>query len=317
LGKADVIIQTQKNKIASLVFCLGILIIFCAGCEQIGKLQFGSKPQPKPKPQVKVFQPEGTVIATVEGLPITLEQLDQDIQNYNQLVDNPALKITKPEQKIAYLKEELIRRYYFYLDAKARGLDQSSKIQEVMRNLEINVLANELLQREIGNITATSSEVEEFYKLYKDQYQQAEERKIREIALDSEADAKDVLIDLLKGGDFATIAAQRSKADSASKGGSLGFIKKGQRGPDFASFDELAFSRSLLPGQTSNIFKVKNRYYIITVDEIRGGQVKPLTEVWDEINKSVLFLKQQQKLQEITGALSKKNKVVIYEEKIK
>ena len=265
--------QTRKNKIATLVFCLGASIIFCAGCEQIGKLQIGPKsPAPKPKPQVKVFQPQGTVIATVDDLPITLEQLDQDIQNYNQMVDNPASKITKPEQKLTYLKEELIRRYYFYLEAKARGLDQNPKIQEIMRNVEVNVLANELLQREIGNITATSSEIEEFYKLYKDQYQQAEERKVREIALDSEADAKDVLIELLKGGDFATIAAQRSKSDTASKGGSLGFIKKGQRGPDFAAFDEVAFSRSLNPGQTSNIFKAKNRYYIIAVDEIRGGQ---------------------------------------------
>ena len=310
--------QTRKNKIATLVFCLGILIISCAGCEQIGKLQFGSKPtKPKSNPQAKVFQPQGTVIATVEGLSITLEQLDQDIQSYNQLVDTPAAKITTREQKVAYLKEELLRRYYFYLEAKARGMDQLPKVQEIMRGVEVNVLANQLMQDEVGSMNVTSSEVEEFYKIYKDQYQQSEERKIREIAVNSEAEAKEVLIDLLKGGDFATIAAQRSKAESASKGGSLGFIKKGQRGADFAAFDEVAFASSLKAGQVSNIFKAKNLFYIISVDETKGGQVKPLSEVWDEINKSLMFLKQQQKLQEITGGLSNKNKVVIYEDKIK
>ncbi len=196
-------------------------------------------------------------------------------------------------------------------------MDQRPKVQEMLRNVEINVLANQLMQDEIGNITVTSSEVEDFYNIYKDQYQQAEERKIREIALDSETEAKEVLIELLRGTDFATIAAQRSRAESAGKGGDLGFIKKGQRGADFAAFDEVAFSRSLNTGQISNIFKANNRYYIIKVEAIKGGQVRPLSEVWDEINKSVLFLKQQQKLQEITGGLSKKNKIVIYDDKIK
>jgi parvulin-like peptidyl-prolyl isomerase len=300
---------TRKSKIEALFICMGLLILFSVGCKKLEELQFGSK--------MKVLQPQGTVIAKVDNLPVTLEQLDQEIQNYNQLMDNPAARITTREQKLSYLNEELIRRYLFYLEAKARGLDQRPKVQEILRNLEINVLANQYMQDEIGNITATSSEVEDFYKLYKEQYQQAEERRIREIALDSETEAKEVLIELLRGTDFATMATQRSKAESASQGGDLGFIKKGQRGADFAAFDEVAFSRSLNTGQISNIFKANNRYYIIKVEAIKGGQVRPLSEVWDEINKSVLFLKQQQKLQEITSGLSKKNKIVIYDDKIK
>jgi peptidyl-prolyl cis-trans isomerase C len=299
----------RKMRFQALFIFMGLLFLSSAGCEKLEKLQFPAKKN--------ILQPQGTVIAKVDNLPITSEQLNQEIENYNQLMENPAAKITTRDQKISYLNEELIRRYLFYLDAKARHLDERPKVQEILRNLEINVLANQLMQDEIGNITVTSSEVEDFYNIYKDQYQQAEERRIRELALDSEQEAKDVLIELLRGADFATMATQRSRAESAGKGGDLGFIKKGQRGPDFAAFDEVAFSRSLNTGQISNIFKVKERYYIIKVETIRGGQVRPLSEVWDDINKTVLFLKQQQKLQEITGRLLKKNKVVIYEDKIK
>ncbi len=299
----------RKRKIEALFIFMGLLLLSSLGCEKIEKLPFAAKKN--------ILRPQGTVIAKVDDLSVTLEQLDQEIQNYNQLIDNPAAKINTREQKLSYLNEELIRRYLFYLDAKARGLDERPKVQEILRNLEINVLANQLMQDEIGNLTVTSSEVEDFYNIYKDQYQQAEERKIREIALDSEQEAKDVLIELLRGADFATMAAQRSRAESAGKEGDLGFIKKGQRGADFAAFDEVAFSRSLNTGQISNIFKVKERYYIIKVEAARGGQARPLSEVWDEINKSILFLKQQQKLQEITSGLLKKNKVVIYEDKIK
>ncbi|MDD4894890.1 MAG: peptidyl-prolyl cis-trans isomerase [Candidatus Omnitrophica bacterium] len=299
---------TPKIKIGTLFICTILLIVSCVGCNKLENL--GSKIKPAQPPQ-------GTVIVKVDNLFITQEQLDQEIQNYNQLMDNPAAQITNRDQKLSYLNDELIRRYLFYIDAKARGYDQRPKIQEMIKNVEINVLAGQYMQDEVGNMTVTSSEVEDFYKLYKDQYQQAEERRVREIAVGSEQEAKDVLVALLKGADFAATATQYSKADSAAKGGDLGFIKKGDRGPDFAAFDEVAFSRSLSAGQISNIFKGKGTYYIIKVETIRGGQVKPLSEVWDDINKTVLFLKQQQKLQEITTNLLKKNKVTIYDDKIK
>jgi len=299
---------TRKIKINTLFICITLLAISSFGCNKLENL--GSKIKPAQPPQ-------GTVIAKIDDLYITLEQFEQEIQNYNQLTDNPAAQITTRDQKLSYLNDELIRRYLFYIDAKTRGYDQRPKVQEMLKNLDINVLAGQYMQDEVGNMTVTSSEVEDFYKLYKDQYQQAEERRVREIAVDSEQDAKDALVALLKGADFSATATQYSKADSAAKGGDLGFIKKGQRGADFAAFDEVAFSRSLNAGQISNIFKEKNRYYIIKVETIRGGQVKPLSEVWDDINKTVLFLKQQQKMQEITNNLLKKNKVTIYDDKIK
>lgn len=299
----------RGRKSAALFIFVSISALLFLGCEKLEKLQFPAKR--------KISPPQGTVIAQVDDLAITLEQLNQEIQNYNELIGDPAAKINTREQKIAYLNEELIRRYLFYLEAKAQRLDELPKVQETLQSLEINVLAGQLMQNRIGNLTVTSSEIEDFYNIYKDQYQQVEERRIKEIALDSEADAKDALIELLKGTDFSTLASQRSRAESASKGGDLGFIKKGERGADFSAFDEVAFSRSLSAGQISNIFRVKEHYYIIKLEGARGGQVKPLSEVWDEINKSVLFLKQQQKLQEITSSLAKKNKIAIYEDKIK
>ncbi|MDD5465661.1 MAG: peptidyl-prolyl cis-trans isomerase [Candidatus Omnitrophica bacterium] len=299
----------RKNPSVTLVCVLSVLFLFLSGCEQVKKLKVPSK--------AKSWQTQGTVVAYVSDLPITLEQLEQEIRSYNESTDNPEAKINTREQKIAYLNEELIRRYLLYLGAKARGLDEQPKTRELLRNLEINVLASQILHDEIDNITVTSSEIEEFYNTFKDQYRQEEERRIREIVLDGETEAKDTLIELLKGADFAALAAQRSKAQSASGGGDLGFIKKGKRGGDYARFDEIAFSRSLEAGQLSTVFKEKNGYYIIKIEAIKGGQVRALSEVWDEIKKNVLFLKQQQKLKEITAGLLKKTKVVIHQDLIK
>jgi len=302
----------KRRNILLVPLSLFMLLFLVIGCEQIQKLPLSIKDKLTPAPK-----PQGTIIAKVSDLYITAEQLDQEIQSYNELTDNPEAKITTRDQKLAYLNDELIRRYLLYLEAKARRLDEQPKVREILKNLEINILANQFLQNEIGNLTVTSSEAEDFYNLYKEQYRQEEERRIREIVVGTEAEAKDILIELLKGGDFAALATQRSRSSSASAGGDLGFIKRGQRGPDFAGFDEIAFSRSLNVGQTSNIFKGKDGYYIMKVEGIKGGQTKSLSEVWDDIKRNVLFLKQQQKLQEITGGLLKKTKVVIYDDKIK
>jgi len=289
-------------------FLGGIIALSLFGCQKLSEIKFLSKK--------KGFPVTGTIIAEVNGMPITLEQLEQEIQNYNQLMEMPEARISTREQKLAYLNEELIRRYLLYQEAKARDLDKEAQTQELLWNLEINLLANQLLQKEIGDVLVTSAEIEDFYNLYKEQFRQQEERRIREIVVNAEAEAKEILIELLQGADFAYIAQQRSRAESAPGGGDLGFIKRGQLGGDFVRFDEIAFSPSLEAGQISNIFKNKGRYYIIRVEEIRGGQSKSLSEVWDEIKMNVLFLKQQQKLQEITSRLLQDAKVNIYEEKI-
>ena len=163
----------------------------------------------------------------------------------------------------------------------------------------------------------TSSEIEDFYNAYREQYRQTQERRVREILVNTEAEARQALIELLQGADFASLAKERSRSESAARAGDLGFITKGQLGDDFLRFDEVAFSPSLEVGQTSNIFKDKRGYYIIKVEEIKGGQPRTLSEVWDEIKTNVLFLKQQQKYQELTNRLLQDAQVVIYKEKIK
>jgi peptidyl-prolyl cis-trans isomerase C len=298
----------------SILYGLLVLSLFLllSGCEKLSEIKFVSKIIP----QKETFQVKGTIVAKVNGMPITLEQLEQEIQGYNELVGVPEAQITTREQKIAYLDEELVRRYLFYQEAIERGLDKQPRTQELLMNLEVNVVAGQFIQEQVENLTVTSSEIEDFYDLYREQYRQTEDREIREIVLDSEAEAKGVLIELLQGADFGRLAQERSRAESASSGGQLGFIKKGQRGADFARFDEVAFSPSLQAGQISNIFKDKHGYYIIKVEQIKGGQSQPLSEVWDEIKTNVLFLKQQQKLQDFSSRLMEDAEVVIYKERI-
>jgi peptidyl-prolyl cis-trans isomerase C len=300
----------------SFFFFLILLAFSLTGCE---KLKIGSTPAaPPPASSVPSVKPEGTIIAQVGNIYITLEQLDQEIADMNARYNKGAEpKKFTPEEKMAYLKEVMVPRYLFYIEAKANGIDKDSKIREQLLNVEMNLVAGEFLNKETVDPNPPAKEIEAFYEQYKDQFRPAEERRIREIMVATEAEAKEILIELLKGTDFASLAQERSKAESASKGGDLGFITKGQRGADFKKFDEIAFSPSLENGQISSMFKDNKGYYIIRLDGSRGGQAPSLNDVWDQVKSTYVTVKQQQKIQELTGKLAKKTSVTYYQEKVK
>jgi peptidyl-prolyl cis-trans isomerase C len=296
----------------SFFFFLILLAFSLTGCD---KLKIGSTTPIAPVVPAPSAKPEGTIIAQVGNLYITLEQLDQEIAaRFGK--DAESQKLT-PEEKMTYLKEVMVPMRLFYLEAKAKGIDKDPKIKEQLLGVEITLVAGEFLNKETTEPNPPAKEIEAFYAQYKDQFRPAEERRIREIMVPTEAEAKEVLIELLKGTDFAQLAGERSKAESASKGGDLGYIAKGQRGSDFTKFDEIAFSPSLENGQISSMFKDKKGWYIVRLDASRGGQAPSLNDVWDKVKSTYISVKQQQKIQELNGTLAKKNSVTYYQEKVK
>lgn len=301
--------MSRKIGALALILCGGAVLALC-GCERPSGLKFWSRD--------KGIKVEGTVIARVGGVPITLEQFEREIEEINlHFAEIPESQFTTSEQKLAYLKEELVPRYLRYHEAKKRGLDKDPETRQLLRSLEINILAAQLLEKEMGDVVATSAEIEDFYNLYKDEFRGQESRRIREVVVTSEARAREVLIELLRGADFSTLARQHSSAESSIRGGDLGWLSRGERGPGFARFDEVAFSPSLERGQTSNIFRHNGDYYIVKVEDARGGEVRSLSELWEEIKANVVFLKQHQKIQELTNRLTAGADIVVYEERIR
>jgi parvulin-like peptidyl-prolyl isomerase len=288
-------------------FKLAIFAIFCLlfagllGCDKL------NPKKAEPAKQAAPYQAavKGTLIAKVNNMPVTLEELNQEIEAYNTMVpvDKPEMKITTREQRINYLKNEMVRRLLLYQQAQVKGLET-----------KMDLLVVELIKEEAQNVEVTSKEIEDYYNTYKEQLKEPEERQVSEIVVPTEQEAKDIMIELLKGADFITLAKERSKAASAKNGGSLGVV---QRGSKFIQFDNVAFSDSLEVGKFSNIFKGSDGYYVIKLDAKIGGKQKSLSEMWDDIKRGLTFLKQQQKVEDLIGKLSREAKIETYEGEIK
>ena len=295
---------------------LGVIFIGALGCDKI-KLPVSKKAEIMETKTVPVVpQVKGPIVAKVNNIPIGLEDFNQEVEIYNANVpdDRPELKITTREQKVNYLKNEVVRRTLLYQNALDKGLDRNEDVLMALDKTKMQLLVMELVKQVSQKVDVSSKEIEDYYNTYKEQLKEPEERQIMEIVSSNEQDARDILIQLLQGGDFATLARTNSKSSSAKNGGDLGFIKLGEKSPQF---DSVAFSDSLEVGKISSIFKTPDGYSIIKLEGKRGGKQKPLSEMWDDIKKGLIFLKQQQVIEKMIGKLSRDAKIDIYEGEIK
>ena len=295
----------MKNRLAgirpgAILVCGCFLFLILTGCDKLNF--FGPKKTVKQTSSV-ALPVKGTVIAKVNNISVTLEDLNQEIELYNSLLpaDKPEAKITTREQKISYLKDEIIRRLLLYNEALNRGLDRKEEAILMLEKSRREILVVELIKELTKNVKAESSEIEQYYNTYKDDLKEEEERRIRELAVSSEQEANNILIQLLQGADFATLAIEKSKTPSSKNAGDLGYIKKGTK---FAQFDNVAFSEGLEPGKISNVFKGPDGYYIVKLEAKRGGQTRSLNDIWKQIEQGLTFLKQRQKIDELVGKLS-------------
>lgn len=300
------------------VLCIILLASFIFGCEQIEQF-FSPKPTvQQAAPQVDFpteQEPIGTKLAKVNNKVITYEEFEQNIKNLQALAADSDAEITiESFEEKRNLLDEMINQELLYQEARSRGIPKRKEIQDLadgyLRGLSVRQLLIDLTE----NVTVDAQEIETFYNQYKDQITEPEQRRVREIVVSSEFRAKEIYISLLNGENFATLAKEKSIADSATKAGDLGLISFGQRGEGYTKYDEIAFA--LDQGEISNIFKGPQGYYIVKIEEIKEASTKSLSDpiLWDQIKTTVLNLKQQQRLQDLLDKIKNDAAIEIAED---
>ena len=98
----------------------------------------------------------------------------------------------------------------------------------------------------------------------------------------TEKKAREVLARIKSGADFAEQAKNNSEDSTASNGGDLGWIVRGQT---VKEFEDSAFS--LKPGQTSDLIKTTYGFHIIKVFEKQTAHLQTFEEVKDMIREQL------------------------------
>ncbi len=248
------------------------------------------------------------IVARVGSWSITIEDFNDKLSKLKDILPEFDPKDINSKKLIL---EELVRQELLVKDAEQTGVAQQKDIAETVEDFRKTLLVQELASQLTKNIKVTEEEAKEYYDKNKDNFVVKIEWKIREIVVPAETEANDILVQLLQGGDFSEIAKAKSKSSTASKGGDMGWVDK------FA-FDQMkAAATALEKGKTSGVFKGPEGYYIVKLEDKRGGTPKPFLAIKADLIKKMTLRKQQDAVLEHLNKLAEKTKIEVNEELLK
>jgi peptidyl-prolyl cis-trans isomerase C len=199
------------------------------------------------------------------------------------------------------VREELVNREVLTQAALKRGLDKNPEIQAQMEMARQAVLVRALFESETKKSPITDADLQKQYETFKGSMG-TNEYKVRHILVDKEDDAKQIIADLGKGGDFAKIAKEKSK-DPGSKdnGGDLDW------GPSARYVKPFADAVTSQPKGKVSAAPVKTDfgYHVIIVDDVRPLKVPEFAEMKEQFRQRA----QQQMVQKMVMDLRSKAKV--------
>jgi parvulin-like peptidyl-prolyl isomerase len=179
------------------------------------------------------------------------------------------------------------------LEAQNYTLGEFKKLE--MERMIVQAMRGKNTKR---NLVASPAKIEEYYRTHREEFTAKEQIKLRMIMIPAQSSdgnssaqrsmADEILGKLANGGEFDRIAQIYSEDSSRDLGGDWGWIeRKTLAGP----LEKVAFS--LPVGKVSNIVEFSNNFYILKVEERKGGATPTLASVRDQIEKKLIQLEAQ------------------------
>jgi peptidyl-prolyl cis-trans isomerase C len=193
-------------------------------------------------------------------------------------------------------------------------------LEQVQRQTRLGIAVEKMISAEVtSKVSVSDGDVTAFYQQNLDRFKQGEAVHASHILKIAGADAdpsakqkareeaKQILQQLQKGADFATLAREQSQdSGTAASGGDLGFFPKGQTDP---AFEAAAFA--LKPGGLSDVVESAFGFHIIKVHERRGPRTEPFAEVSGQIKEFLAGQQHAARLGEFVDRVKAKSKIEI------
>lgn len=216
---------------------------------------------------------DDVVVATVNGANIYLSEVEESRERLPERYQG-----LPTESLFQLLVNSLIDSKLAAAEARRRGLHESADVKRQMERIDEQVLERALLIERIEKGVTDAALAERYQQLVADTKGQ-EEIHARHILVESEAEAREVIGALKKGGDFTELARQRSIDPTAENGGDLGFFRREEM---IAPIADPAFA--LADGAvTEEPVKTQYGWHVIKTEARRPAQVPEFAEVAEQL----------------------------------
>jgi peptidyl-prolyl cis-trans isomerase C len=234
---------------------------------------------PPAAPPAAVTPPADPVVARVNAEEIHLSDVRAESENLPDQV-----RAMPPQTLYPMLLDQVVARQALVDLARAQGLDRDPAVQRIINRAINQALTTALLQRDVGP-TLSEAAIKAVYE--RDYASKPGEREVhaRHILVATQDAAEKIIAQLKGGADFAALAkAQSTDPSGAQNGGDLGFFKKGDMVPEFAT---AAFA--MKPGTFSDT-PVHSQFgwHVIRVIEVRDAPPQTLEQMHDQIRQQLI-----------------------------
>jgi peptidyl-prolyl cis-trans isomerase C len=222
--------------------------------------------------------PTDPVVARVDGEEIKLSDISDAMKGLPEQYRGMPAPVLYPQ-----LLEQLVERKAVAIVARKQGLDKDPGVKREIARAEDLALQNALLTRDISPLVTEAAIHARYDRDVKDKPGE-EEVHAEHILVPSEDEAKAVIAELKKGGDFAALAKTHSKDPGSANGGDLGWFKAGDMLPEFS-----AAAFALKPGQfTETPVKTRFGWHVIKLEERRQAPPPTFEQAHDELRQTMI-----------------------------
>lgn len=225
-----------------------------------------------------VSQLRAAVEATAFATPAEAKQFLR-LLNQKRDVGYMVFPVARYAGKVEVSEDEIKAHY----DANPALYTEPEKVKLAYVELSLASLARD--------IQVSEQDVKDYYASHREEFNTPEERHARHILFRIDPDASEqavteartkaeaVLAEIRAGKDFAVLAREQSQdPGSAKDGGDLGFFGRGVMDP---AFEQAVFA--LRKGEVSEPVRSDFGFHIIKLEDVRGGEAKPLAQVQEAI----------------------------------
>jgi peptidyl-prolyl cis-trans isomerase C len=240
--------------------------------------------QPKP-----ATAPADPVVARVNGVELHRSDVEAAQRSLPEQVQQMPLEKIYPQLLDQMVTQQLIIQF-----GRKEKLQDDPEVKQRMAQLEDRVISDVWLKHEVDK-AATDQRLHAEYDKYVKEHA-SEQIKASHILVSTEAEAKAVIADLNKGGDFAAIAKKRSTDPGKDNGGDLGWFSREDMLP---AFSDAAFA--LKKGEyTKTPVQTQFGWHVIKLEDRRTPAPPSFEDAKPELENGIM--------REVVGAKVKEMK---------
>ena len=238
------------------------------------------------------------VVAVVNGYEIFMS----DIMNRRQQLGPQAQQY--PMQLLFNLiLQDMITVRLVADEARKQGYDKESQLRRAISQIEDQILQRELMSRYVKD-NLTDDAVKARYDQFLKENPPLDEVRARHILVETEEQARAVIVRIGKGEDFARLARELSTGPSGKVGGDLGYFTREKMVPEFS-----AAAFELRPGDvTKSPVKTQFGWHVIKVEDRRTQDAPSYAQAEGQMREQV----EEQLTRKYVGELREKAKVETY-----